>query len=58
MIPEKEREALMRLTMCARKECGMCKYNGNSSEECYERATDCMHILAEALREREQLKTE
>ena len=47
----------MRLTMCARKECGMCKYNGNSAEECYERATDCMHILADALRERESLKT-
>ena len=26
MIPEREREALMRLTMCAREECVMCKY--------------------------------
>ena len=27
MIPEREREALMRLTMCAREECIMCKYH-------------------------------
>ena len=51
MIPEKEREALMRLTMCAREECIMCKYH----KECdfdyqYETATRCMNILADALR--------
>ena len=50
MIPEREREALMRLTMCAREECGMCKYK----ETCdfgfqYETATRCMNILADAL---------
>lgn len=50
MIPEKEREALMRLTMCARKECAICKYKGSNKEDCYERATECMHILADALR--------
>ena len=52
MIPEKEREALMRLTMCARGECPMCKYE----EQCdnwdfrMELATKNMNILAEALR--------
>ena len=51
MIPEKEREALMRLTMCAREECIMCKYH----KECdfdfqYELATENMNILADALR--------
>lgn len=50
MIPEREREALMRLTMCAREECGMCKYK----EQCdfdfqYQIATENMNILAEAL---------
>ena len=54
MIPEKEREALMRLTMCAREECIMCKYH----KECdfdfqYETATRCMNILADALRKDE-----
>lgn len=52
MIPEREREALMRLTMCARGECPMCKYE----EQCdnwdfrMELATKNMNILAEALR--------
>ena len=54
MIPEKEREALMRLTMCAREECIMCKYH----KECdfdfqYKLATESMNILAEALRKTE-----
>ena len=54
MIPEKEREALMRLTMCARKECAMCIYHGNGFPmECYEVATNAMNILAEALRKDE-----
>ena len=52
MIPEREREALMRLTMCARGECPMCKYE----EQCdnwdfrMELATKNMNILADALR--------
>ena len=51
MIPEKEREALMRLTMCARDECGMCKYKDTcGSDFQYELATESMNILAEALR--------
>ena len=51
MIPEREREALMRLTMCARGECPMCKYE----EQCdnwdfrMELATKNMNILADAL---------
>ena len=51
MIPEKEREALMRLTMCAREECGMCKYKDTCGFDFqYETATRCMNILADALR--------
>ena len=50
MIPEKEREALMRLTMCAREECSMCKYQGECNFDFqYELATKNMNILAEAL---------
>ena len=49
MINDKEREALMRLTMCARRECKMCMFQGFDSEVCYRIATDCMHILADAL---------
>ena len=55
MIPEREREALMRLTMCAREECSMCKYE----EQCdnwdfrMELATKNMNILADALRKTE-----
>lgn len=41
MIPEKEREALMRLTMCAR-------------HDCIEEATKNMHILADALERKEE----
>ena len=51
MIPEREREALMRLTMCAREECGMCKYKDTCDFDFqYETATKCMNILADALR--------
>ena len=50
MIPEREREALMRLTMCAREECGMCKYKETCDFDFqYETATKCMNILADAL---------
>ena len=50
MIPEREREALMRLTMCAREECGMCKYKETCDFDFqYETATRCMNILADAL---------
>lgn len=50
MIPEVQREALMRLTMCARKECLICKYKSSKSfVDCYDLQTKCMHILADAL---------
>ena len=50
MIPEREREALMRLTMCAREDCGMCKYKDTCNFEFqYEIATENMYILADAL---------
>ena len=49
MIPEKEREALMRLTMCARRDCVICKYKLQPWQECVYLITDCMHTLAEAL---------
>ena len=50
MIPEREREALMRLTMCAREECDMCKYKDTCNFDFqYETATKCMNILADAL---------
>ena len=50
MIPEREREALMRLTMCARDECIMCKYHKEGDFDFqYELATESMNILADAL---------
>lgn len=54
MISEKEREALMRLTMCARNECVMCKYKDScDSDVRFEFATKHMNILADALRKTE-----
>ena len=54
MIPEREREALMRLTMCAREECFMCKYQSECNFDFqYELATKNMNILAEVLRKYE-----
>ena len=51
MIPEREREALMRLTMCAREECAMCQYEKKCDFKFqYELATENMNILADALR--------
>lgn len=50
MIPDKEREALMRLTMCARHQCAVCKYhNKYTQDDCENEITDDMHILADAL---------
>ena len=49
-MPEREREALMRLTMCARGECAMCKYEKTCTISFqYELATENMNILADAL---------
>lgn len=56
MIPEREREALMRMTMCARLECGMCKYKDACDFDFqYEFATENMNILADALRKTENM---
>ena len=50
MIQEKEREALMRLTMCARNECKICKYHKKFTlADCYDLATENMNILVDAL---------
>ena len=55
MIPEKEREALMRLTMCARHECSVCKYKSTyTHDDCIEEATENMHILSDALERKEE----
>ena len=51
---EEMQEALMRLTMCARKECFMCKYKKDRpmkelpSNDCKEMTTENMNILADA----------
>lgn len=59
MIPERELEALVRLTMCARGECAMCKYGDTCDFDFqYETATWCMNILADALRKDEQTERE
>lgn len=51
MIPEKEREALMRLTMCARDECYVCKYKDKYTyDDCFGEIVKNMNILADALR--------
>jgi hypothetical protein len=49
---EQVREALMRLSMCARKECEICKYKDRPktelpSDDCKERSTKNMNILAD-----------
>lgn len=49
MIPEKERDALMRLTMCARHQCALCKYSGKyTHEDCEIEITEDKNILVEA----------
>ena len=49
---ERVREALMRLSMCARKECEICKYKDRPkpelpSDDCKERATKNINVLAD-----------
>lgn len=52
MIPEEEREALMRLTMCARHDCKICKYKGEYTfEDCDKEITKNMHVIADAISE-------
>ena len=44
------RDALMRLTMCARRECVICKYRETFSvEDCHSLQTRCMNIIANGL---------
>lgn len=47
---EQLREAIMRLSMCARRECEICKYKDRPktelpSDDCKERATKNMNII-------------
>lgn len=64
MIHTKQRrEALMRLSMCARKECEICKYKDRPkselpSDDCKERATKNMNILADACLRDETISNE
>ena len=49
-MKEDVREALMRLTMCAREECGMCKYKDECGFEFqYNISTENMHTILDAL---------
>ena len=48
-MTEEVREALMRLTMCAREECGMCKYKDDCDfDKQYEMATKNMNTVLNA----------
>ena len=50
MIPEKEREALARLSLCARRFCNICKYSEEYTEEdCSLEIAKNTMILIEAL---------
>lgn len=50
MIPEPEREALARLSMCANRWCKMCKYNKPWFEErCQEVRDEALDVLCNAL---------
>ena len=49
-MTEEVREALMRLTMCAREECGMCKYKDKCGFDFqYKLSTENMHTILDAL---------
>lgn len=59
-LPEKEQEAIMRLSMCAMRECRICKYNKrkrvmvNIPENCIKIICDRVQILVEAVSEEVQ----
>ena len=58
MIPEPEREAILRLTMCARRNCEICKYGPKKPRvkltyKCSEVIRENMNLLAKAC-EREE----
>lgn len=46
---ERLQEAIMRMTMCARRECAVCKYSMSEqpSEDCDRRITANMNVLAD-----------
>lgn len=48
MIPIKEYEALMRMTMCAKNQCSVCKYKSNA-KHCEKRIVNNMIILEKAI---------
>jgi len=49
IMTEAVREALMRLSMCAREECTICKYENNCGfDKQVEMATDNMHVILNA----------
>ena len=51
-LTKEVREALMRLTMCAREECKVCKYEDDCGFDAqYQRATENMIIISNALKE-------
>ena len=55
IMTEEEREAIMRLSMCARHECIMCKYRlTDDVDECRDRATKCMNTIVDAFTERKR----
>lgn len=63
MITEKEREAIMRLTMCARRNCAICIYGHDRKrttvklpQSCLDRITENMNILAAACDDKNEPK--
>jgi len=62
VIPEREREAIMRLTMCARRNCAICIYGHNRKrvtvklpQSCLDRITENMNILAAACEKKQNI---
>lgn len=53
-LPEREAEALMRLSMCAMRQCRICKYNKRKRvmvsipERCIKVICDSLQVLVEA----------
>ena len=59
MIPETEREAIMRLSMCARRQCNICKYGPRKPtvkipQHFEERITKNVNILADYIQSAEE----
>lgn len=58
MIAEKEREALMRLSLCARRMCAICKYKDNEWDQCLVIQAGCVSVLFDAVDKVEENKAE